>query len=168
MTLPAFSSSSELYGKDALGSYVPTAGSRSTPRNSTQGRSPPRPPAALPPEAERRCGEMMQAQFSDDIGLDELAAEAKLSPLPFARKFMQNLNGPPLVYQTRPRMEKACELRQHTELPVTEMALEAGYSSNQSLARIFPKHRRISPSDDRLTVRDPAHGVSVPTLATPQ
>jgi AraC family transcriptional regulator len=52
-------------------------------------------------------------------------------------------------------VEKACELLEQTDLPVTEIAQEVGYSSNQVFARVFLKHRRMSPSDYRRAVRDP-------------
>ncbi len=109
----------------------------------------------LAPWAERRCLELMRARLSEDISLDELAAEAQLSPFHFARMFKQSLGVPPRVYLTRLRVEKACELLERTDLPITEIALEVGYSSNQVLARVFHKHMRLSPSDYRRAVRDP-------------
>jgi AraC family transcriptional regulator len=105
--------------------------------------------------AERRCLELMRARLSEDINLDELAAEARLSPFHFARMFKQSVGVPPRVYLTRLRMEKACELLEMTDRPVTEVAHEVGYSSNQVLARIFLKHRHMSPTDYRRAVRDP-------------
>jgi AraC family transcriptional regulator len=105
--------------------------------------------------AERRSLELMRARLSEDISLDELAAEAQLSPFHFARMFKQSLGVPPRVYLTRLRLEKACELLEQTDLPVTEIAFEVGYSSNQVLARVFLKHRRMSPTDYRRAVRDP-------------
>jgi AraC family transcriptional regulator len=109
----------------------------------------------LAPWAERRCVELMRARLSEDITLDELAAGAQLSPFHFARMFKQSLGVPPRVYLTRLRMEKACEFLEQTDLPITEIALEVGYSSNQVLARVFLKHMRLSPSDYRRAVRDP-------------
>jgi AraC family transcriptional regulator len=109
----------------------------------------------LAPWAERRCVELMRARLAEDISLDELAAEAQLSPYHFARMFKQSVGEPPRAYLTRLRMERACELLELTDLPVTEIAFEVGYSSNQVLARVFLKHRRISPSDYRRAVRDP-------------
>ena len=108
----------------------------------------------LAPWAERRCLELMRERLSDDISLDELAAEAQLSTFHFARMFKQSVGVPPRVYLTRLRVEKACELLKHSDLPITEIALEVGYSSNQVLARVFFKHRHMSPSDYRLAVRD--------------
>ncbi len=109
----------------------------------------------LAPWAERRCLELLRARLSEDISLDELAAEARLSPFHFARMFKQSVGVPPRVYLTRLRLEKACELLETTDLPVTEIAQEVGYSSNQVLARVFTKHRRISPTDYRRAMHDP-------------
>jgi AraC family transcriptional regulator len=115
----------------------------------------------LAPWAKRRCLELMRTQLSEDISLDELAAEAQLSPFHFARMFKQSVGVPPRVYLTRLRVERACELLEQTDLPITEIALEVGYSSNQVLARVFLKHMRLSPSDYRRTVRDPVRRPSV-------
>ena len=109
----------------------------------------------LAPWAKRRCLELMQERLSEDISLDELAAEAQLSPFHFSRMFKESVGVPPRVYLTRLRLERACELLETTDLPVTEIAFEVGYSSNQVLARLFVKHRHTTPSDYRRAVRDP-------------
>lgn len=109
----------------------------------------------LAPWAERRCLGLMRARLSEDITLDELAAEAQLSPFHFARMFKQSVGVPPRVYLTQLRMERACELLELTDLPITEIALEVGYSSNQVLARVFTKHQHMSPSNYRRAVRVP-------------
>lgn len=109
----------------------------------------------LSPWAKRRCVELMRARLSDDISLDELATEARLSTFHFARMFKQSVGVPPRVYLTQLRLEKACELLEQTDLPVTQIAHEVGYSSNQVLARIFLKHRRMNPIGYRRAVRDP-------------
>jgi len=115
----------------------------------------------LAPWAKRRCLELIRARFSQDVSLDELAAEARLSPFHFARMFKQSVGVPPRVYLTRLRVEKACELLEHTDLSITEIALEVGYSSNQVLARAFLKHMRLSPSDYRRAVRDPVRSLTM-------
>lgn len=109
----------------------------------------------LAPGIIRRCQELMRARLSEDISLDELAAEARLSPYHFARMFKQSLGVPPRVYLTQLRMEKACELLVLTDLPITDIAFKIGYSSSQVLARVFFKHQGLSPSDYRRTVRVP-------------
>ena len=62
----------------------------------------------LAPWAQRRCLELIRARLSEDISLDELAAEARLSPFHFARMFKQSVGVPPRVYLTRLRVERAC------------------------------------------------------------
>lgn len=113
----------------------------------------------LAPWAERRCIEFMHARLAEDLSLDELAGEAGLSAFHFARMFKESVGLPPRVYLTRLRIEKACELLEHTDLPVTQIAFEVGYSSNQVLARVFHKHQRMSPTDYRRAVRDPKRSV---------
>ncbi len=113
----------------------------------------------LAPWAKRRSLELLRTRLSEDISLDELAAEARLSPFHFARMFKQSVGVPPRVYLTRLRIEKACELLEMTDLPVTEIAYEVGYSSNQVLARVFAKHRNMSPTDYRRAVRDPVRSI---------
>jgi AraC family transcriptional regulator len=71
------------------------------------------------------------------------------------------LGVPPRVYLTRLRVEKACELLERTDLSITEVALEVGYSSNQVLARVFLNHMRLSPSDYRRAVRDPVRSIAL-------
>lgn len=115
----------------------------------------------LAPWAERRSLELMRARLSEDIGLDELAAEVQLSSFHFARMFKRSLGVPPRVYLTYLRIEKACELLEQTDLPVATIALEVGYSSNQVLARVFLKHMRISPTDYRRAVRDPVRSIAL-------
>ncbi len=114
----------------------------------------------LAPWAKRRCLDLMRARLAEDISLDELAAEAQLSPFHFARMFKQSLGMPPRAYLTRLRVEKACDLLEKTDLPVTEIAFVVGYSSNQVLARVFFKHQHVSPTEYRRAVRDQADSIA--------
>lgn len=115
----------------------------------------------LAPWAERRCIELLRARISEDVSLDELAAEAQLSPYHFARMFKHSVGVPPRVYLSRLRVEKACELLESTDLSVAEIALKVGYSSNQVLARVFFKHRHMNPTEYRRAVSNPARTVAV-------
>lgn len=106
----------------------------------------------LAPWILKRCLDYMHAHMSDDPCLDELAAEAQLSPFHFARMFKQNTGVPPRVYLTRIRMEKACELLGRTDMSVTQIALEVGYASSQAFARAFLKERNMTPTAFRSAV----------------
>nr|WP_230980500.1 AraC family transcriptional regulator [Oryzicola mucosus] len=75
--------------------------------------------------------------------------------------FKQSVGVPPRVYLTRLRMERTCELLETTDMSVTEIAQEVGYSSNQVLARVFIKHQRMSPTDYRRAVREPVRSIAL-------
>jgi AraC family transcriptional regulator len=107
----------------------------------------------LAPWTKRRCQELMHARLSEDISLDELAAEAQLSPYHFARMFKQSVGVTPRVYLTQLRIEKACELLALTNLSITEIASNIGYSSSQVLSRVFFKYQHMSPTDYRRALR---------------
>jgi AraC family transcriptional regulator len=116
----------------------------------------------LAPWAQRRCVDFMHGRLSEDISLEELAAEAQLSQFHFARMFKQSVGVPPRVYLTRIRMDKACELLEKTNLSVTEIALEVGYGSNQAFARVFLKERNMTPTSYRRAVLGSAGPPSEP------
>ncbi len=106
----------------------------------------------LSPSVQRRCIDAMRARMAEDICLDELAAEAGLSVFHFARMFKKSVGVPPRVYLTQLRMEKASALLRLSNLSITEIAQEVGYSSGQVLARIFLKYHHRSPTDYRRLV----------------
>lgn len=109
--------------------------------------------SGLAPWVKKRCLELMHARLSEDISLEELAAEAGLSQYHFARMFKHSIGAPPRAYLTRLRMQKACDLLERTDLSIMDIAFEVGYSSSQVLARVFIKHQHMSPSDYRRAFR---------------
>jgi AraC family transcriptional regulator len=116
----------------------------------------------LAPWIQRRCFDYMHAKMSEDVSLEDLAAEAQLSQFHFARMFKQSVGVPPRVYLTRIRMEKACELLEKTDLPVTQIAFDVGYASNQAFARVFLKERSMTPTAYRRAVLGPVRSESEP------
>ena len=109
----------------------------------------------LAPWTASRCLELVRTRRSEGMNLDELRAQTRLSVFHFARMLKKSLGVRPRVHLMRLRMKKACELLEQTILPITESALDVGYSSNQVLTRVFLTHMRFSPYDDRRAVRDP-------------
>jgi AraC family transcriptional regulator len=100
----------------------------------------------LAPCVQKRCIEFIRANYAEDVSLEDIADQAQLSQFHFARMFKQSVGVPPRVYLTRIRMEKACELLEKTNMAVTEIAFEVGYSSSQAFARVFLKELSLTPT----------------------
>lgn len=97
----------------------------------------------------RRVLERLHAGLAEEIALSELAHIARLSAFHFVRAFKRSLGVTPHRYQIRLRVQRACELLQDVDVPVTEIAFIVGYQSSQSFARVFRQQMGMSPNDYR-------------------
>jgi len=94
--------------------------------------------------AVRRAREYLEANFSDDVSLAELAAEVSLSPFYLARAFEREIGVPPHAYLEGVRIRTAREfLDRGSDLVST--ALAVGYSDQSHLTRRFKRFMGITP-----------------------
>ena len=107
----------------------------------------------LAPWQARRCIEYLNDRASENVGLEQLASLAGLSPFHFARAFKQTIGVPPHRYQLNARIAKAKALLEVSDATVTTIAFEVGYESSQALARVFRREVGISPSNYRRQYR---------------
>jgi AraC family transcriptional regulator len=105
----------------------------------------------LEPQVLRRVRERMEADICEDLDTEALAAVAGLSPFHFVRAFRESTGLPPHAYcqRQRLRMDRACQLLQATDLPVTEIAFRVGFGSSQAFARAFRAARGTAPGEWR-------------------
>lgn len=101
----------------------------------------------------RRTTDYIHARLAEPVGLQELADIAGLSAFHFARAFKQSVGDPPHRYQTRRRIEKACELLAGTDMSVVEIAAAVGYEAPQTLTRLFRREMGATPSAWRREMR---------------
>jgi AraC family transcriptional regulator len=71
------------------------------------------------------------------ISLDDLAAEAGYSRFHFAHAFSEAMGLPPHRYLTLRRIERAKDLLRDTDLPLAEIALMVGFSSQSHFTHRF-------------------------------
>jgi transcriptional regulator GlxA family with amidase domain len=64
----------------------------------------------------------------------------------FARAFKQTIGMPPHCYVLQRRIEHAQQMLRNTQLPLSEIALSAGFSDQSHLARHFRRMTGTSPS----------------------
>lgn len=98
-----------------------------------------RPRGGLPGWRLRRVTEYMEAHLSRDVSLAELAAEVGLSPYHFARAFREATGHSPHAFLVARRVERAKQLLSATPLPLAEIALACGFSSQTHLGAAFKK-----------------------------
>ena len=97
-------------------------------------------------EALQRVRELIDAQYSRPLDLNELAQAAHLSRYHFLRAFRTAFHITPHEYLTRKRIERAKELLAESELLVTEICFEVGFESLGSFSTLFHRIVGWSPS----------------------
>ncbi|MGY5018666.1 GlxA family transcriptional regulator [Streptomyces griseus] len=99
------------------------------------------------------------AQHPDaDLGVDALAARARLSPRHFARAFRAETGTTPGRYVERVRLEHARRLLEDTADGVERVARASGYGTPEAMRRAFVKTLATAPAEYRRRFRTPAAG----------
>lgn len=100
----------------------------------------------LSPALTHRICEYIEAHLDEKISLDSLAGMAGLSAHHFARAFRQSVGKPPHGYLLHRRLEHVEQLLRDTRLPLSQIALVAGFSDQSHLARHFRRLTGMPPS----------------------
>lgn len=108
-----------------------------------------------------RARAFIDAAFDEPLDLERIASQAHFSRFHFLRLFKDMYGETPHAYLTRRRIEHAKELLARTELPVTQICLEVGFSSLGSFSTLFARH--VGRSPDRFRRR----WVAVPNVPQP-
>ncbi len=100
----------------------------------------------LSPVMKRRICEYIESHVGEKLSLDALSSMVGLSPHHFARAFQQSLGVPPHRYLLRRRLEHVEKMLHNTQLPLSQIALAAGFSDQSHLARHFRRFTGMPPS----------------------
>lgn len=90
------------------------------------------------------------------LALRELAARESLSVRTFTRRFREEAGLSPGQWLTQQRVELARQLLEETDLPVDQVARDAGFGTAASLRQHMHTALGVSPSAYRSTFRGPA------------
>lgn len=93
-----------------------------------------------------RAGKYIEANYSQDLTLEEVAQQVYLSPCYFSRLFKQIKGLNFIDYLTRIRLKAAKELLLKTNLPVAEIATRVGYHDARYFGQVFKKQEGYTPS----------------------
>jgi AraC family transcriptional regulator len=94
----------------------------------------------------RRVIEFIEDNLEGDLSLQAMAAEVDISPLYLARAFKAAVGQSPHQFVLARRIERAKELLRNTDMPVVDVALSAGFSSQSHLSHWFIRQVGVSPA----------------------
>jgi AraC family transcriptional regulator len=94
----------------------------------------------------RRVIEYIEENLEGDLSLEAMAAEVDISPIYLARAFKAAIGQSPHRYVLTRRVERAKELLRNTEMPVVDVALSSGFSSQSHLSYWFQRYVGVSPA----------------------
>lgn len=97
----------------------------------------------------QRVLEYIETSLGDEIRLDDLAAQACLSPYHFCRLFREATGLSPHRYVTDRRVQAARHELARNRLPLVEIALEFGFGSQANFTRVFRKAANLTPGQYR-------------------
>jgi AraC family transcriptional regulator len=85
----------------------------------------------------RRVEEYMLEHLDGNLGVEDLAAAAGLSPVYFARQFRLRTGSAPHRYFRSLKIKRAKQLLRSKYIPIAEIALICGFSHQQHMTRVF-------------------------------
>lgn len=91
----------------------------------------------------------LEANASENILLQDIAAAACISPFHFHRIFKAYTHSTTKQYLTRLRLEKAAHLLQHTPQDIAPIAFAVGYDNHETFSRAFKSYFDVTPSQFR-------------------
>ena len=96
----------------------------------------------------------VQEHMSEDVSLSVLAETFHLNPQYISQLFKSEIGVGFLAYLTGIRMERAKKLLLTSNLPVAEIAEQAGYGDYRVFTKVFKKNEGVTPSQYRRDFRE--------------
>lgn len=96
-----------------------------------------------------RAQQLIDEHPAADWRLEYLARAVRISPRHLFGLFKTELRETPHAYHLRKRVELACRLLRDSDVSITDIAFDCGFSSSQNFATVFRRHTGTSPSGFR-------------------
>lgn len=94
----------------------------------------------------RRLIDFVEENLDRDLSLETMAQEVGISPLYLPRAFKAAIGQSPHQYVLARRIERARVLLRDTDLPIVDVALSSGFSSQSHLSNWFVRMVGVSPA----------------------
>ena len=96
-----------------------------------------------------RARQYIAEQYSYPITVEDVAVYTGISRSYLFRLFRTMMKQSPKEYLLEYRIRQACQLLNHTELPVGSIAHSVGFEDNLYFSRVFKKYKNCTPSEYR-------------------
>jgi transcriptional regulator GlxA family with amidase domain len=132
----------------------------------------PHPPAGeevVGDERVRRALLLMEQHVADPLPIAEIAARLSISPRQLERLFQSVMGVRPATHYRLLRLRYARWLLDHTDLSITEIALDSGFADCAHFSRKFKALHGFTPTDARTRERAPLtdDALDLPSLPPP-
>ena len=91
--------------------------------------------------------------FASDITLNDLCHLSGLNSRTLNRHFQRATRTTPMAYVRQIRLDQATDLLKNTNLSISEVALQSGFSEADYFARLFKRRYQLTPTEFRRSVR---------------
>lgn len=91
----------------------------------------------------------LSLNFDQQMSLDDMAAQAKMSVRSFTRAFTAECAATPMAYLEGLRCDRAKTLLLDSDLPLKTVAFQTGFSSDEQMRKVFRRRFAVSPRDFR-------------------
>lgn len=95
----------------------------------------------------------IESQYTENLSVDQLAAEANMSVSAFHHNFKSVTSTSPLQYLKTYRLHKARMLMIHDGMKASAAAMRVGYESASQFSREFKRYFGITPGEDAARIR---------------
>jgi AraC family transcriptional regulator len=99
----------------------------------------------------KRVIELLHGSFFENLTLDEIGLQAGVHPVYLATIFRQKFNCTIGEYTRRLKIEFACQQISNGELPLVEIALNAGFGDQSHFSRVFKRQTGMTPNEYKKT-----------------
>ena len=94
----------------------------------------------------RRVLEFIEANLDRDLSLEAMAAEVDISQAYLARAFKAAIGEAPHRYVLARRLERAKQLLRDTDMPIVDVAIAVGFSSQSHLSHCLLRTVGVPPA----------------------
>ncbi len=109
--------------------------------------------ALQPPRWLEQARQLLHDRFAEPLTLAEIAKTVGIHPVHLSQVFHKHYHCTVGLYIRQRRIEFACQMLANTNIPLSEIALAAGFSDQSHLTRTFKRYMGMPPSQYRELLR---------------